>query len=273
MMKIYGRYTWLGLLFVLAFSNAQAQEVLVYDANTDDHVAQTACTNLGYTCTVANETDFDTLLNGAAWDLVIMDLPSTDPDGPWQTSLTTYIDGGGLAIQTGWSSSHFSTLAAVFEVSIAGSHDAVQFYQWDGHSLFSSPNPVPANVTVVDDSWGTNGFFFTIDALGSAVAAAGFTASPTADQAASVIGNGGRTIFNGFLFDDFYPADTDASGKDDIVEYVENQMASLLGGAIGGAPTPQTGPVVPVPAIGPIGLLLMTLMLGLMAYFRIQRKS
>ena len=269
-MKICGRYTWLGLLFVFAFSNAQAQEVLVYDHNTDDNVAQTACTNLGYTCTVANETDFDTLLNGSVWDLVIMDLPSTGPAGPWQTSLTTYIDGGGLAIQTGWSTSHFSTLAAVFEVSIAGSHDAVQFYQWDGHPRFSSPNPVPANVTVVYYSWGTNGFFFTIDALGSAVAAAGFTASPTADQAASVIGNGGRTIFNGFLFDDFYPADNDTSGKDDIVEYVENQMVLLIDGpGAGGGPAVT----IPVPATGPIGLLLMALMLGLMAYFRIQRKS
>ncbi len=267
-MKICGRYTWLGLLFVLAFSNAQAQEVLVYDTTDEDHVAQTACTNLGYTCTVANSTDFDALLNGAAWDLVIMDLPSTDPDGPWQTSLTTYIDGGGLAIQTGWDSGDFSTLAAVFEVSISGSHDAVQFYQWDGHPLFSSPNTVPANVTVVDDVWGTNGFFFTIDAMGGAVAAAGFTASPTADQAASVIGNGGRTIFNGFLFDDFYPADNDLSGKDDIVEYVENQMVLLIDGAGGGPAV-----TIPVPATGPIGLLLMALMLGLMAYFRIQRKS
>ena len=208
-----------------------AQAVLVYDENTDDAVAQTACTNLGYTCTVATSGDFVTQLTGGTWDLVVMDLPSTDPAGDWQTPLAAYITGGGKAIQTGWNGSDFTALADVFEVTLSGNHDAIPFYQWGGSTLFSTPNAVPTTMAVVDDSWGTNGFYLTIQPTGSGIAAAGFTASPADGQSASVIGNGGRTIFNGLLFDDFGPADADTSGKDDIVEYVENQMSLLIEGS------------------------------------------
>ena len=106
--------------------NAAAQDVLVYDDNTEDQVAQTACTNLGYTCTVANSTNFNSLLTGSEWDLVVMDLPSTRPDGDWQGLLGAYIAGGGRVIQSGWSESDFVTLAADFEVVIAGSHQPIE---------------------------------------------------------------------------------------------------------------------------------------------------
>jgi len=65
------------------------------------------------------------------------------------------------------------------------------------------------------------------------------------------IGNGGRTIFNGFLFDDFFPANADADAKDDIVELVENEMAFALGAT--------AGPMSGIPAAGPVGLAVLAL--------------
>jgi hypothetical protein len=208
-----------------------AQAVLVFDNNSEDAVAQTACTNLGYTCTVADSANFVTELTGGTWDLVVMDLPSTGPTGDWQTPLAAYITGGGKAIQTGWNNADFTALASVYEVTLSGDHDAIAFYQWNGSTLFSDPNTVPTTMAVVDDTWGSNGFYLTVQPAGSGIAAAGFSAAPADGQAASVIGNSGNTIFNGFLFDDFYPADTDTSGKDDIVEYLENQMLLLIAGS------------------------------------------
>ena len=262
-MNIHLRRACAALLLVFATTGALAQSVLVYDNNTDDQVALQACDNLGYNCTRAISDDFVSLLEGGFWDLVVMDLPSNTPNGAWQDALTDYINGGGLAIQTGWNSGDFTALAAVFEVSLAGDHEAIAFYQWNGHPLFNLPNSVPSTMAVADDSWGTNGFYLTLAPAGTAVAAAGFTSDPTPDNAASVIGNDGRTIFNGLLFDDFYPLDDDSDGKDDIIEYVENQMVMLISGL----------EVTPVPAMRPAGLLLMTLILGLTGLFWSQRRT
>ena len=212
-------------------SVAQAQNVLVYDHNTHDQVAQTACNNLGLACTVAGSADFVTELTGGAWDLVVMDLPSNVPAGDWQGELSTYIAAGGRVIQTGWNSGDFAVLAADFEVILSGDHEPIPFYQWNASTLFSTPNPVPSTMNPADDDWGTNGFLLTLTPAGSAVAHAGFVPAPAAGQAAIVVGNTGRTIFNGLLFDDYFPADDDGSGKDDIVEMVENQIQLVLGAA------------------------------------------
>lgn len=261
-----------GMMLCLVFVSGSlfAQNVLIYDHNTNDGVAQTACTNLGFTCTVEGETTFTSALTGGTWDLVVLDLPSTIPDGAWQTALTDYINGGGRAIQTGWQTSSMNLIAPAFEVTLAGAHEAIAFHSWISNPLFLTPNTVPTTMAVAGDDWGTNGFYLTVVPTGSGVAAAGFTATAQADQAASVIGNGGRTIFNGFLFDDFYPGDADSSGKADIVEYVENQMVFLMEGA-GISSIPQVA--VPVPLTGPVGLFLMALMLVGIGSLRLRRQT
>jgi hypothetical protein len=218
------------MISVLALlgSVAQAQSVLVYDHNTKDQVAQTACNNLGLSCTVANSADFVSELTGGNWDVVVMDLPSNRPEGDWQGAVSDYIAGGGRAIQTGWAEGDFASLADDFEVIISGNHQPIPFYQWDGSALFTTPNAVPTTMNPVDDDWITNGFLLTLTPAGSGVAAAGFVPAPADDQGAVVIGNTGRTIFNGLLWDDYYPADDDSSGEDDIVEMVENQIMYVL---------------------------------------------
>jgi len=244
-------FRFLGILGVacLLAGAASAQNVLVYDENSNDGVAATACTNLGYACTVAGAADFVTQLTGSAWDLVVMDLPSTRPTGDWQTPLAAYVTGGGRAILTGWEPTDFTTLAPLFGVTLGAGHDALPFHGWGAHPVFAAPNVVPATMAVVDDDWGTNGFYLTESA--GASSAGGFTALPTAGQAAIVIANGGRTIFNGFLFDDFFPGSNDGDAEDDVVELVENEMAFALGA--------NAGPMSGIPAAGPTGLAVLAL--------------
>ncbi|HVN74806.1 MAG TPA: hypothetical protein VMT19_00715 [Thermoanaerobaculaceae bacterium] len=244
------RVLFIRVLFLACVAAAaQAQQVLIYDDNSNDHVAQEACAALGYSCTTGNSSNFVTLLTGQQWNLVVMDLPSTEPTGDWQTPLAAHIAAGGSAIQTGWDASDFTTLAASFEVTLGATHNPLTLYRWNGSTLFITPRPVPNPLAWIDDSWGDNGFYLT--ATGSAVEAAGFVASPTPGQAAIVIGNGGRTIFNGFLFDDYYPGDANSDGIADAVELVENEMASALGAGI-----------QPIPTLDAAGLAVLALLLA-----------
>lgn len=222
---------------------ASAENVLVYDDNTKANVAQAACTNLGHTCTRALRGDFTTLLTGGPWDLVVMDMPSDEPTGDWQAALETFVAEGGAAIHTHWHSSTVNALPSAFDVVIGAAHGPLDFWQWNAHPLFAFPNEVPAVFDQWVDEWFTNGLRLAIMPASGAETPAGFTGTPTAGEAAVVIGNEGRTIWNGFVFDDYAGADKDDDGKDDIVELVENQMSLVLD-----APVPSEGcPVSPAP--------------------------
>ena len=226
------------LSLLASAQHASALDILVYDNNSSFQSAQDACNGLGFPFTRAISGDFVTLLTSQTWDIVIIDLPSNLPVGPWDTELANYVNGGGRAIHSTWHSTSFTAaVQTAFEVTRLGGHNTLSFYQWNSHSLFSSPNSVPPDFTSWADVWGTNGFY--LEPTGTAVAAAGFTMSPTPNQAAIVIGNSSRTIMNGFLFDDYEPADLDTDGKKDIIELIENEIMYLLGvncGVTGPAP-------------------------------------
>lgn len=226
---------------------ALANDVLIYDDNTKSQVAQTACANLGYTCTRAVSGDFETQLAGAEWDLVVMDLPSNEPTGDWQGALAAHILAGGAAIHSHWNAGTANAVADAFEVTIGGSHPTLDFHRWNDHAVFDHPNDVPNVFDEWTDQWGTNGFFLSIAPASGAEAAAGFTPDVQAAQAAMVIGNDGATIFNGFLFDDYAGVDKDGDQKDDIVELVENQMQLVLGGGTPPPPPPGACPAAPEP--------------------------
>ena len=114
-------------LSLLCSVAAQAQEVLVYDDNSEDNVAATACTNLGYTCTVTGDSDFTSSLQGGGWDAVVMDFPSNPPLGDWQTAVSDYIVGGGRVIMTGWEES-FILSKALHLMPAKGIYEAAALY-------------------------------------------------------------------------------------------------------------------------------------------------
>lgn len=219
-------------LSALAPERAEAQQVLVYDENSTHGRALDACMRLSLTCTRARAADFATQIPSRAWDLIVVDLPSSEPTGAWQSALATYITGGGRAIHSQWNAGSLGTLPAAYRVTIGASHDAIPFHRWSSSVLFTTPNAVPSSFTTITDLWGTNGFY--LDPIAPAYAAAGFTTAPASGQAAIVVGNSDRTIFNGFLFDDFTGDDGD--GVPDITELLMNEITFLLGGASPTAP-------------------------------------
>lgn len=198
--------------------------VLIYGRYSQYQSAIRAANNLGLSFHNASNEDFVDLLESQPWSLVLMDIPSTEPTSDWQAALINHIAAGGSAIHSHWNSVSLTTsLQESFEVNALSPHNTVSFYQWgSGSSMF---NGVPTIFDDWSDLWGINGFY--LEPTGSAISPAGFTPSPEINQSAIVIGNGGKTIFNGFLFDDFYPADKDADGVKDIVELLQNQIMSV----------------------------------------------
>lgn len=213
------------ILLATMASSASAQTILIYDENSTNMRAIDAATRLGLTFTRARAADFDTLLRGSRWDLVIVDMPSTEPSGMWQAAIVDHIAAGGRAIHTQWQSTTLGGLGPAYQVTIGMGHNALPFYRWSSDSLFTTPQVVPDGFTMLMDLWGTNGFY--LEPMMGARAAAGFTMTPAANQAAIVIGNSGRTIFNGFLFDDYAAFDADADGIPDITELVMNEISLL----------------------------------------------
>lgn len=223
------RSPWVGLALLLLSTPARvgAQAVLVYDGSTN-HYAVDACMRLGLTCTtVASGGDLVSPLTATARDAVVMDLPSTEPAAGWQAALVTYVAGGGALVFSHWSSSSLAGIPAALEVTTGATHDAIPFYAWDPSPLFDSPEAVPVSFTLIEDLWGTNGFYLT--PTGGAYAVAGFTVGAAAGQGAIVVGNSDRTIFNGFLFDDFI-GDADADTIPDVTELLMNEIAFVTGG-------------------------------------------
>jgi hypothetical protein len=232
------RSTWVGLalLFALSPGRAGAQDVLVYDGGTNGY-ALDACMRLGLTCTTAAAaSDLATQIESRPWDAVVVDLPSSEPLLGWQDSLVAYVASGGAVVFSHWNSGSLAGIPAALEVTIGAGHDAVPFYAWDPSPLFDSPELVPTSFTDIVDLWGTNGFYLT--PAGTAYAVAGFTMGTTPGQGAIVIGNSDRTIFNGFLFDD-YVGDVDSDMVPDMSELLMNEIAFVTGG--GGSTGPCTG--------------------------------
>lgn len=204
------------LTLLVPSSNAQSAPILIYDENSINSRAQAAATSLGLTFTVGNVSDFNTLLTTGTWDLVVVDAPSSFPS---LVPLINYINNGGAVIMSFWNLNNEPALATAFDVSVSSSISTPQtVYRWDTtHPIFNSPNLL-GDLASFSDLWGDNGDRLTV--LGGGMGIAGFTASPTVGQAAIVIGNNGRTIYNGFLFDDLNnPAGT---------ELIENQIQFIL---------------------------------------------
>jgi len=246
---------------VASASMVAAQNILVYDDNSNHGAAQEALTRLGLSFTLAGTTDFTSTLSGSTWDLVVMDLPSNEPVDSWQSALVAHITAGRAAIHTHWNTSSLAGLPAAFEVAVGAEKDTSAFYRWDAHPLFTAPESVPDDFTSFTDEWGSNGFF--LEPTGGAEAAAGFTTSPTPNEASIVIGNSGSTIFNGFLFDDFYVADLDTDGIPDVVELIMNEVTFVTTGI---QPSGR-----PIPALGWAGILVLVTLLAAAGVFLVRQ--
>ena len=206
------------------------KKVLIYDGGTYNHSAVESASRLGQPNMVATLGDFNTLLAGSPWDLVVVEYVNAAPSGGWD-SLASYLAAGGRVAFSGWNldpATWYGPSGAIFGVSPSAELFAVPpITLWDpGNVLFNDPMSVPDLVTWDDPHFIRNGNKLTVTDVG-AEAPAGYTATPTAGEAALVRGNGGRSIYNGFLWDD-RNQDADLDGIQDSVELVMNEMVALL---------------------------------------------
>lgn len=247
-MKRAARFLIVTLVAALAAPALAGPSILLYDNSADNLHARAALDSLSLSYTIATSPTFGTLLGGSTWDLVVVDCPSTTP--PDWTPLIDYVNGGGRAIMSFWdldndSGSGDAALPGAFDVSVSSSISSPQdVYRWEtGHAVFNTPNLL-GDLTGLSDGWADDGD--RLNAINGAEALAGFTATATAGEAAIVLGNGGRTIYNGFLFDELISH-----------EIIANEVGYVLGGV----------PTVPVPG----ALLLGSFGAGLVGWFRRRR--
>jgi hypothetical protein len=216
--------------------SAHAQTALVYDGGNNGFAVE-ACRRLGLTCdVVAQGEDIVRPLEATPPDVVVMDMPSSEPLDGWESALVSYVERGGALLFTSWNRSSLTRLPDLLGATIDGEHDTLPFYRWQDSPIFDAPERVSMPFESVSDYWGTNGFFLT--PIEPAYAVAGFTDVPERGQASIVVGNFDRTIFNGFLFDDGR-GDADGDGTTDMIELIMNEISFVLGG--GGVSGPCDG--------------------------------
>ncbi len=181
-----------GLIFSIP---AHAGSILVYDDNSYNQRALGAVQSLLLPYTRALSSDFNTLLSGS-WDLVVVDCPSNTPAGGWATFID-YLGNGGKGIMSFWMLQDEADLQSAFDVSVVSSFDTPQNVNATGHPIFNGLG----NLTSWTDQWADDG-----DEL-SALSGADVLATFSNGNAAIVLGNGGRTIYNGFIFDELNDPD------------------------------------------------------------------
>lgn len=179
--------------------------------------------HLGLTYTETDNTDdFDAALSdGTAWDLVIVDDYGDQLPETVRNELASYVASGGrVAIDYSlWAGD--GAFSAVFEAATVSDYTVpADIHQWStAGGLFTSPNVVPDPLVPSGDDCAEDGALF--EPIGGGQAVAGYAAASTTNQAAIVVGNGGRTIlFGGIL--GLYAGDSDDDGTSDGQELARN---------------------------------------------------
>jgi len=209
-----------------------SRQVLLYESSPYLHRGYEALLRLNQLPIVADDYNFSSALASQAWNAVVGDVPNWSPQetGGWQPFID-WIGSGGQALLSTWNLEGQPDLAAAFGVSASPNLDEVPpVYDWAaGPPLFDFREQVPTALTGwIDFYWdlGVDANQLT-ETADNTVAIAGFVASPTEGEAAVVMGNGGRTFIDGFLWDDGNQ-DGDADGIEDVTELVMNQVMLLL---------------------------------------------
>ena len=165
----------------------------------------------------SNEATFNSAVNGAnrASTLVIVDAPQ----GTYAfSSLASFVSGGGRVLVQAYSFASSPTLAAIFQVVLESRSSApLPLYDWGGSSLFAGLSS-PLNFSEINLDENAQ----KLHATAGARVVAGFAGGPASGEAAVVIGNGGRTIVNGFYVEG-------ASANTNAIRLAQNEISFLIG--------------------------------------------
>jgi hypothetical protein len=217
------------VLLMGAADQANASTILYYNDHslgTDRMAAALAAVSGTHTVTTATSTsNFTTLLAGGGFDLAIFFQQNSSGSGydAAFSALSTHIGAGGAAIADDWTRSNAHALA--FGASFPAGVNQTQFTVTDPALAVGIANPV----NLANPGWGV----FSTNMSGSAGAV-----FPTL-AAAIVVGNGGRTLFNGFLSDTFVDG---AEGRQLYINEINSTLAA--------APEPATMLLLGLGALG-----------------------
>ncbi|MHC4822596.1 MAG: hypothetical protein ACYTEP_01095 [Planctomycetota bacterium] len=188
------------LTAVPAQTAGASPEVLVYDHGpTNNGFAREAALNLYPLATIADSGSFNTSLTSQAWDLVMVDCPSTIPSGGWG-DLIDHVNDEGIAILSfgDWDSTFNTALLTAFEVS------APVTLNLSSQTLIDmGTSDIFAGVTMPVSDWSVrwvdDGDEFTLLPGAVGLAHVGDPAKPV-----MALGNSGRTIAS-FVLDEAGP--------------------------------------------------------------------
>jgi hypothetical protein len=162
------------------------------------------------------------------WDLIIV-------DDPWfiisnlYDEFINYIESGGHFLMSGYTVDNDPThplwRQLGFEFAADGP-DQADLFIWDsGQDIFNQPILYGAANFTNNLDYGDEGDKLTV--FDNATALAGFTSSPAAGNASIVLRNDFRTLYNGYLIDEF-TGDTDDSAYPDNLELWVNEIAFMM---------------------------------------------
>ncbi|RDE17854.1 MAG: hypothetical protein C4K49_00720 [Candidatus Thorarchaeota archaeon] len=173
---------------------------------------------------------FNLSLNMGDWDLIVVDIATSGWSGTpeYYVEVADYVSGGGRLVMCDyevdsvpgsplWPLLGFSFLQDMPDEAVLSiwSHD---------HPIFTTPNDYSAPEFVPGGLYMDDGDLLTVHP--NATPVAGYIHIP--DQAAIVVRNDGRTIYNGYILDQFQ-RDFDDSTYMDSIEIWENEIAFVMG--------------------------------------------
>ncbi|MFX0009726.1 MAG: DUF4350 domain-containing protein [Candidatus Hermodarchaeota archaeon] len=177
---------------------------------------------------------FNLSVNLNSWDLIIVDNPWYIIDGCFD-SLVGYLDDGGRLIMSTYYASVATPLWAKMGFAYAtGLPDGAPLYMWDQyHSIFTTPIDFDLTQFTPVTDYGDEGDLLTVYA--NATGIAGYTSLESADNALIVLRNDKKTLFNGYLIDEFTGDDDDSTYPDNLELWI-NEIAYMWAQVPSGAP-------------------------------------
>lgn len=174
----------------------------------------------GSTTTATDTTNFNTLLTSNTYDLVIFGEQSNTVFPDVSAAFTNYINGGGKALATTWLSD--SGLSALFDALTRVDTNETTIGT-DGHPIFAG---LGATVELTNPGWGVFSSSWDPDAGATGLGTLG-------SGSAAILGNGGRTLLFGPLFDTY-------DGLSEGERLVANGIDFLLDSETSVVPEPST---------------------------------
>ena len=209
-------------------------------------------------------------LNSYSWKMVIIDNPWYIIVDSVLDSIVKHIKSGGYFIcsyyQVDYSPTHelWSLLGFKFKRDLPSSQ--MPLYIWESsHSIFNAPFNYGANTFNSTYDYGDEGDVLSV--YPNATALAGITPTYGPDNATIILRNDKKTLFNGYLIDQFQD-DIDDSAYIDNFELWVNEISFMLN-------EPYPSPVKPpfIPGYHPLVLIFVLIsLIGILSTIQIKKK-